>query len=424
MCCVYSIAQERVSMSLNEAIDIALKSNIEVVIAERQINISEYSVKEAKGHYMPKVTLNGSYSRNIDKQVIFLPEGLGPGGATKIGSDNNFTSYLDLSIPLFSKYNAVNKVYAHSNYNLQYEGLRGTRQTVSANVKKAYFTYLLAMEIVKVRGKALENARENFKNTQTKLLEGVATEFEETTAQVKIATARNNLLEAQSQLIPASNKFKLLLGLPIESEISLTDSIFFNEEELTWFEDPTNLHENSEFRQKEIKVDISKRQTALRRADYFPSLSATGTYQLQSQENNLDFLQYNWVKTSAVGLRLQFPLFNGMVTRNRIKQAMQAERIAEVQKEYTSKHNQSQFNQLQSQLNYAKKRIELYNENISLAEKALGLVKERYHYGKGTFLEVNNAELEYVTARLTYLQAVMDYKSAYYDLELLMGIEN
>jgi outer membrane protein TolC len=326
-------------------------------------------------------------------------------------------------LPLFSKYNAVNKEYAHSNYSFQHETLRGIHQRIAANVKKGYFTYLVVIEIVKVREKALENAEENFKNAQSKLLEGVATEFDETTARVKIATARNNLLEAQSQLIPVSNNLKLLLGLPIEKEISLTDSISLATEELAWDDNTNKLLHNSEFKQQELKVDIAKKQTSLIKANYFPNLSVTGTYQFQSQENSFDVFQYDWVKTSAVGLRLQFPLFNGMVTRNRVQQAIQAEKIAEAQKDYVAKSNQAQFEQLQSQLSYAKKRIELQNENIVLAEKALELVKERYHYGKGTFLEVNNAELEYITVRLTYLQAVLDYKSAYYDFELLMGTE-
>jgi outer membrane protein len=419
-----TMAQDKIYLGLQEAVDMALKNNAEIAIAKYEINSSAYSVKEAKSNYLPKVTLNSSYNRNIDRQVIFLPEGFGGGGATKIGSDNNFTSYLDLSLPLFSKYNAVNKEYATSNFYFQREALRGIRQTITVNVKKGYCNHLMALAIVKVRQKGLENAIENFNNIESKLLQGVATEFDEKTALVKIAAARNNLLQAQTQIIPASNNLKLLLGLPMETEIDLTDSLALKEEESIYLQDQIPLHQNSKLRQMDLKVDVAKRQTSIVKAAYFPTLSAIGSYQFQSQENSFDFPQYRWVKTSIVGLRLQVPLFNGMATRSRVRQAMEGEKIAAAQREYISNNNQAQSRQLLSLLNYPERLIELQNENLSIAEKALELVKERYHYGKGTFLEVNNAELEYIAARLAYLQAVVDYRYAYYDFELLTGTEN
>jgi outer membrane protein TolC len=325
---------------------------------------------------------------------------------------------------LYSKHNTANKEYAKSNYNLSHESSRGIRQATVANVKKSYFRYVVAVAVVKVREKALENAVENFRYIRSKLSEGVATEFEETTARVKVSTCGNNLLEAQSQLIPASNNLKLLLGLSTETEISLADSVSLTPDELMTIGDSSFTYANSELRQRDIKVDIARKQMSLIKAAYFPTFSAIGSYQFQGQENSLDVLHYDWVKTSAVGLRLQFPIFNGMATRHRVQQARQAEHIAEVQKEYASEYTRAQFKKLQSEMDFARKRIDLQNENIALAEKALALVKERYRYGKGTFLEVNNAELEYFNARLIYLQAVMDYKEAYYDYELLIGIEN
>lgn len=159
-------AQGSVSFTLSDVIELALKNNPDISIAEYQVTSSGYSVSEAKGNYLPKVTLNGKYNRNIDKQVIFLPEGLGPGGATEIGSDNNFSTYLDLSIPVYSKSNFTNREYAQHNFQLQTEVLRGTRQAIIVNVKKSYFAHLAALAAVRVREKGLENSLEmNMKKT-------------------------------------------------------------------------------------------------------------------------------------------------------------------------------------------------------------------------------------------------------------------
>jgi outer membrane protein len=418
------VAQDPVKINLREAIQHALENNTDISIAKYQVSGSGYSVSESKGNYLPKVTLYGTYNRNIDKQVIFLPEGLGLGGATEIGSDNNFSAYVDFSIPLYSRSNLANREYAQHNFQLMGEILRGTRQLTIMNVKKSYFAHLAALSAVTVREKGLENALENLRFTQGKLDEGVATEFDKASAEVRVTVARNNLLESRSRVVPTANNLKLVLGLPIESGIQLTDSLTLSESEIFFSDGLDRLLHNSTLKQSELRVMAARQQVSVLRAVYFPVVTAVGTYQYQSQENDFNLSRYDWIKTSAVGLRLQVSLFNGTVTRNKVQQALMAEKIAEAQKEYASRNSQSQLQQLLSQLNYAKQRVVLQSENVAITENALALVKERYNYGRGTFLEVNNAELEYTTARLSYLQAVLDYKYTYYDFELLIGIEN
>jgi outer membrane protein len=418
------IAQDVSALSMNEAIGLALTNNSEVAIASYQVKGSEYFVKEAKGGHLPKLMLNGTYTRNVESQVMFLPEGVGPGGATKVGSDNNFISYLDFSLPVFVKNNMANREYAYGNYDFQKEVQRGTGVQVTANVKKSYVTHLLAVEIVEVRKKGLENAYLNISNIEEKLNEGVATEFDRITARVRVASAKTNLVEAESQLTPSADKLKLVIGLPLDTKVNLTDSLFITTDELAKTEVNIDLLHNSELKQKELQKDIARLQTSLAKAAYFPMLNIIGSYQLQSQDNTFEFQQYDWVRTSFVGLRLQLPIFNGMVTRYKVHQAVQAEKIAQLQKEYTLQKNSVQFRELKSKLIHAKRRIELQDENIALARVALELAKERYHYGKATFLEVNNAETEYIGSRITYLEAIVDYKLAYYDLELLIGEEN
>lgn len=414
-------AQQGVSLSLNGAIDMALHHNPDLSVAIANATSADYGIRESKGNFLPKLSLVGSYTRNIDRPVIFLPENLGPGGATEIGSDNNFDTYLDLSVPLYSKYNFSALNYARSYFFWQRENLRGTELAVIANVKKAYYACLLTIEAVQVREKALATAEQNHINITHKFALGVATEYDETAARVRVSNFRNDLLEARNQVVPAENTLKLLLGLPAHTEINLTDSLYLNDEELNAFPDISELTNNSSLRQKELMMQVARQQTGMTKSFYSPTLSGSGMYQYQSQQNDFNFPAYNWVLSSSLGLRLQVPIFNGTVTRNKIQQSVINERIADIQKEFTSRSNDAQFAQLISRLGYLRQRIGEQYENITLAAKAVELIKERYHYGKASLLEVNSAELDYVSARLNYLQSIVEYKSANCDLELLTG---
>lgn len=422
--CIPSMAQDTIRLSLNNAIETALGNNTELVISEKQVTIARHYRQEIKGGFLPKLTVSGNYTRNIDKQVIFLPEGIGS-GPTKIGSDNSFTSSLDMSVPVYSWTTSANKEYAVTNLGLQQETLRGTRQTTVVNIKKNYFNYVVAIAAVEVRKKGVRNALENLRNTEDRLTKGIATEFDRTSAIVKLTTAKNNLLEAETSLVPLANKLKILLGLPITMNISPTDSLTVGLEELLAGEDLANLlSNNSNEKQMELKAVMARKQSKITRANYFPTLTAVGSYQIQSQENDFKFSQYSWVNTSYVGLKLSLQLFNGTVTSNKFQQAILSEEIARKQLQLAIENDRAQYQQLLSQLDYATQRISLQEENVHLSENAIELAKERYQYGKGTFLELSNAELDYTMSRLNYLQAVLDYKSAYFDYELLIGKEN
>ncbi|MBT1690731.1 TolC family protein [Dawidia soli] len=372
---------------------------------------------------MPRLTLIGNYTRNIDKPVIFLPESFGMGGATEIGADNNFNAYLDLSVPLYSRYNVSARNYAQENFHLRREQLRQAQQTVTNDVKKAYFACLLSSEIVRVRERALANAEDNHALIVQKLAQGVATEYDETSARVRASVFRNDLLDARDRRVPAENTLKLLLGLSPEASLRLTDSLYLDEQELTFIPDASELIKNSALRQNEHRVQISQGEIDMARSAYYPVLSGTGTYQYQSQQNDFRFSQYQWVLSSAVGLRLQVPLFNGMITRNRVQQNIIREGIARIELNYRCGYNEARFDELVSRLGYLKERIAVQTDNIALAGKAVALVRERYHYGKASLLEVNSAELDLVVARLSYLQSIADYKSSYSDLLILTGNE-
>ncbi len=416
-----SSAQDTLSLTLEKAVQLAVENNPDVRIAVKQTVSSEIAIREARGNFLPKLTLNGTYTRNIDKPVIFFPESFGGARPIQIGSNNNFVTYLDLSVPLYSRYNVSTKQVAYRSLGLQQEVLNGQQQLVVANVRKSYFSYLVALAAASVREKGLENATENLANTVEKAAQGVATEFDVTSAEVRVATAKNNLLEAQSQVIPSANNLKLLLGLDVQIPLVPQDSLFLTDDELMISENPDDLLNNSNLKQQALKFEIARGQTWLVKSSYYPLLSAVGAYQYQSQSNNFNLSQYDWIQTSSLGLRLQVPLFNGTVTRNKVQQSILNEEIAGIQKQYIEVYNRSRYQQLLSELKYIRQRISVQHENISLAGKALSLVKERYRYGKSSLLEVNTAELDYITARLNYLQAIADYKSAYCDYTLLTG---
>lgn len=418
-----SYAQDSIPLNLESAIELALNKNSDIVIANYQVNVSEFSLKEAKGNFLPKLYTNINYNRNINRPVIFLPDGFGmDGAATKLGADNDYRASLNLAVPIYSQFNLINKRVAETRFDYQSEAARSTRLQVVNATKKSYFNYLIAQEIVKVHQLQLESAQETFADIEKRRRLGTLTDYDFTTAKVQVAQAKSSLLEAQNTILPLANNLKLLLGLKKDDLLKLTEPIAILEHELILEVSPSEaLAENSTLKQLELEIELKENQLKLAQSAFYPTLDAIGNYSYQAQENDFRLSDYQWVNTSLVGIQLQFSIFNGNITKNRVQQAKIAKTIAEEQQQYTSEATKMQLQELISQLDFTRQKIEVQQENMDLTEEALVLTRKRYEFGAGTFLEINNAELSYIQARLYWLQAISDYKAAYYDYQLLIG---
>lgn len=416
-------AQDSIPLNLESAIELAIQKNTDIAIANYQVESTEFALKEAKGNFLPKLYLNANYNRNINRQVIFLPDGLGMGGAaTELGAYNDYRASLNLALPVFSNFNHFNKKITETRLTYQNEIGRDTRLKVVNATKKAYFNYLVAQEMVKVQRTQLENAEQILGDIEIRIRQGTLTDYDLTTAKVQVTQAKNSLLEAQNIILPLANNLKLVLGLKTDAILKLTEPIELWENELALEDDASKiLSQNSTLKQLELDIEVKENQIKLAKSAFYPTLDAVGVYNYQVQEDGFNLSDYQWVNTSFVGLQLQFSIFNGNITRNKVQQAEIAKNISEEQKEYTTEAIQMQLQEILSHLDFSKQKIEVQLENMDLTEEAFRLAKKRYEFGVGTFLEVNNAQLSFTQARLFWLQAISDYKSAYYDYQLLIG---
>jgi len=417
-------SQNKNSLSLEAAIELALIKNSDVIIAKNQLSSSEFAVKEAYGNFLPKLSLNASYNRNLDNQVIFLPTTIGGSSATEIGSDNDYRAALNLNIPIFYNYNFANKKLSETQRDFINETKRGVQQSVINGTKKAYFNYLIIQEVVLVQQNSLANALDILEDIKKRLTLGTVTEYDVTSAKVQVANAKTNLLEAQSNLLPAENNLKLITGINSEENIILTEDIQLLDEEITIQNGiETMLEDNSRLKQLELDIERNDKQINLTKSAYYPTVDAIGNFVYQAQSDDFDINDYYWINTSLVGLQVQFSIFNGTITSNRVQQAKINKENAKVEKDYTTREYKMNYEELVSQLDFSKQRVMVQEDNMNLTEEALALSRKRYDLGVGTFLEVNDAELQYTQARLSWLQAISNYKSAFYDYQLLIGKE-
>src|SRR5690554_4815528 len=91
-------------LDLNTSLKIAMDNNPNIKIAELEIQRVDYSRKEAIGALLPSVNAQGSYTDNVMKQVMFMPESfaalMGGQRFMEMGYKNSYTGAISAQLPL------------------------------------------------------------------------------------------------------------------------------------------------------------------------------------------------------------------------------------------------------------------------------------------------------------------------------------
>jgi outer membrane protein TolC len=118
---------------------------------------------------------------------------------------------------------------------------------------------------------------------------------------------------------------------------------------------------------------------------------------------------------------LQWNLFDGLVTRSKVKEALAASSRMKSLEEQARSAVQLQVRQAYYNLTASVDRIAATTTSIQEAEEGLRIVQKRYETGMTTFVDVLGSENALIRARTNALQALYDNNIAQAELKLAVG---
>lgn len=417
-------AQENImNLDLEKAIQIALEKNTGINVAKLEVNKSEEKLREARSGLFPNIDASGQYQRYIEKPVIFLPPGSPFGEVLEIGSNNSYLGTIGARVPIFSLglYDGIG--VASKSVELNSENLRFTEIQTIGDVKKLFYSVLLAREFKDVINQSLQNALEQLENVRRLNKQEIASDYDLLRAEVQVENLRPQVIQAENNYKITKENLKVLIGLNSEQEINISGELDFNE--------PYNisaqqllenvLTNNPRLVLLNKQEELTNRTISLEKSAYFPSLAAFGNYQYQSQADDFKFGDYKWVSTFVVGLQLQIPIFNGFKTPARVEQANITLDQVTKQKQGLKEALKTQLQNIVYVIEQTMIRIKGQGKNVEQAQQGYEISKTRFDNGLATQLEVNDAELALRHAKLNKLQAVYDLHIAEAELQMILG---
>jgi outer membrane protein TolC len=160
----------------------------------------------------------------------------------------------------------------------------------------------------------------------------------------------------------------------------------------------------------------SDKSVTMARSDYLPSLNLTGQMDWNSTK-----IAGDDAKSWAVMAVLQWNLFDGLVTRSRVKEALATGSRMRSLEEQTRSAIQLQVRQAYYSMSASLDRISATATSVQEAEEGLRIIQKRYETGMTTFVDVLGAESALIRARTNALQALYDNNVGLAELKLAVG---
>lgn len=413
------------NLTLDKAIEIALKENSQIKIARYDIEKSESKLTESLSSLFPSISAEGTYIRNIKKPVFFLPDFFGGTGQVRpieIGSKNSYSGQLKLGLPIFVGQAYTGIVMSKLGLELSNLSYEETLAQIRLNTTKAFLDVLLTRETEKFIKQSYENALRNLENAAKLNKQGILSDFEYLSAQVEVEKIKPNVLQAEYTYETALNFLKTLLNLSSEDSIEVVGSIenFFTSKTLPQLD---NYVVENTFTLKKLGLQkqIADKNIMLQRWGHFPSLVAFGNYQIQTQAEDYNFNTYRWVKSASVGLTLSVPIFSGFGVKSRVEQAEIQSKQLEETINYTKKQLDIAITNTKNRMATALEKIEAQKLNREKARINYRIAEVRYNEGMSKQIEISNANVNLLSAELGYAQAIYEYLVAQAELEFYLN---
>lgn len=401
-------------LKLEEAVRIALENHPTIKAAQEQIGAQEAVFKQQLGAYYPTLSLVNSY------------------GTSKSGSDGG-TNGPDLSArDAFSSQATLNMTLydfgkREGNVQSARETVQATRYayTTTANgvvlsVKLAYYAYLQAAALLRVREQAVKDQE---------LLVNQARGFYEvgTRAKIDVARAEANFYSAQADLVTAQNNVQVALvtlknamgvpelpGVPQAEELAAAILRVSLEEARK-----TAFASRPELLQFEAQRKAQDQQIAAARRGHLPDFLLSANYGRRntSSEGNTFPLQPTW----QVQLNFNIPLFDGFRTTHRVEETLRNYYVIKNQEEQQRQQVALEVEQSYLNMAQAEGRIRANDAAAQAAKENFDLANGRYQVGVGSIIEVTDAETLYVTAQTNLINSRYDFKIAEAQLARAVG---
>ena len=289
------------------------------------------------------------------------------------------------------------------------------------SVMSSYVSLLALQSITELLDSSLVNIQNLESITQNAVNAGAA---EQTTAdqiRVRVNTMKNNINIQRRNIELATNTLKVLLDVPVETELTLTDSIddiLSPERVISLLSENFRIENNLNYQLLQKQVELAKRNVHMAGWAYGPTVALAYNYTNQQYygEGGMRMTPPNVIQVSV-----KMPLWSsGKRAAGVVEKKIALEEAKNTLSE-TTDNLAIQYRQLCFDLTNAYETYMNEKDNIEVAQRVFKSQTEKFKWGAASHLELTNASNDLINAQSTYVNAMPSLVNAQVELETFLN---
>jgi outer membrane protein TolC len=416
-------------ITLQEAVQLALKHNHSVRIANFQVEEKEHAKDVAKSGYFPSIKNESRLFEVTDTQFIQIPAGsLGTVGGTPIpersdilnqGGKTLIISGTTLAEPLtqlFTRVKPANDI-ARADLNATRANSQETENEVALKVHELYYRVLIA-QLQRNATEAKIKAAQDLQSERVQEVKYGSTLDENLVeSRAQSLQAKQQLLTTELQLSDLTLQLDDLIGLPLTTELALDASVPAVQDTCEREECiKAALKSHPEIIAAREEVQKAAAGAKLSKADYVPDVSAFAQY---SYQDNVPFLARNF---GSFGVQFEYDIFDGGRRRAAVRESNSALAQAKENLERVTDDVQLRVQVAYNKLHRTQEMVSVSQELLALRTESSRVTAQQLQQGEALSSQADSAVAQQLDAQTQLLESQLGFIQAHDELLEAMGI--
>jgi len=413
------------NLSLEEAQDYAVNQNRSLKNADLAVQKAYAQRWQTIASMLPSVDMSWAFQSMMGYEME-MRTGKNPitgeEMVTKIAMPDNGTLGITASIGINGQA-IVGALLNNIAIDMQRLNLEQSEDNLRANVKSSYASVLVLEDVVKLLDSSLKNIEELAVMTQRSVEVGAAEQTQADQILVRVNTLKNNINANKRSTQLAINALKVLLNVPVETELTLTTplgDLLSPEAVLALLGREFNIANNLSYQTLAKNVELAKTNVHMAGWAYGPTVGVG--YQYSKKDYFGGKAGFNMTPPNALSVQVSMPLWSsGKRAAGVVEKKIALEEARNTFAETTDNLG-IQNEQLRYNLQNAYETFTNEQENMSVTQRVFDNTSLKFQQGVASNLELVNASNDLITAQSTYVQAVLNLVNAEVELEKFLNL--
>ncbi|WP_428236760.1 TolC family protein [Gracilimonas sp.] len=417
------LAQEARTISLQEAIQIALENNYQLKQAKNNLELANESITSEYADFAPSVSSSLSGGRSTGQQ--FIADRLSEPGLNPFVdvTSQSISGRIGADITIFDGFNNILSLRASQQSKVSSEeSLQRAKEQVIFNTATRYLQVLLDLQLLEIAEENLENSMQQLEQVRAQVEVGSRPTVDLYNQEAQVASDELAVTQQENGL--KFSKLVLVRQLQIdplgdyefivpETEMEVTQSVG-HDFSLSELIDQAILN-RSDLKSEIADIKTLEYQLQIAQGSLYPSVSASASmssrysdqYSLPGQ-GSVSFSDqfFDQQINRSLGLSVNIPIFQNWNRMYNIQSSKVQLKNAELSFDNSKLQVIQEVTQAYNDYTSYVKQLEASEKSRRASERAFETQQERYNVGSSTLIELSQAQANYVEAQSNYTQAM------------------